>query len=65
MPDGPKQSKTRSKREAAADRAARRFGEACPKCGSANVKAIEPFNPIHADGVYCTQCGRHSFPDES
>ena len=25
-----------------------------PKCGSDDVKTIEPFNPVHADGVYST-----------
>ena len=65
MADGPKQSSTRSKRQAAADEAARRFAEQCPKCGSDDVKSVAPFNPVHADGVYCHQCGRHSFPDET
>ena len=57
--------KTRSKRQAVADEAARRLRAQCPKCGSGDVTPIEPFNPIHADGVYCNHCGRHSFPDES
>jgi len=26
---------------------------------------VEEFNPVHADGIYCTACGRHSFPDGS
>jgi hypothetical protein len=65
MADGRKQLKTGSKRQAVADEAARRLGAQCPKCGSGDVKPIEPFNPVHADGIYCNQCGRHSFPDES
>jgi hypothetical protein len=56
---------TRSRRQAVADDAARKLDALCPKCGSQDVKCIEPFNPIHADGVYCNQCGRHSFPDET
>jgi ribosomal protein S27AE len=65
MAEGRKQSSTRSKRQAVADEAARRLQEHCPKCGSHDVKSIEPFNPLHADGVYCNHCGRHSFLDES
>jgi hypothetical protein len=65
MAEGRRQSKTLSKRQTAADESARKFGEQCPKCGSDDVKSVEPFNPVHADGIYCRQCGRHSFPDES
>jgi hypothetical protein len=65
MANGRKQTKAGSKRQAEADDAAQRFGEHCPKCGSDDVKMVEPFNPVHADGIYCSQCGRHSFPDES
>lgn len=64
MNNGQGESKV-SKREAVAEDAARRFAEQCPKCGSTEVETIQPFNPIHADGVYCKQCGRHSFPEES
>jgi len=65
MAEGPKQSSTRSKQQAVADAAARRFDEHCPKCGSADVKSVEPFNPVHTNGVYYNHCGRHSFPDEN
>jgi hypothetical protein len=64
MADGPKRSNTPRKRQDVADEAARRLEGHCPKCGSDNVQPITPFNPVHADGVYCHQCGRHSFPDE-
>jgi hypothetical protein len=65
MAERPKQSKTQSKRRAEANDAAQRFGEQCPKCGSDDVRMVEPFNSVHADGIYCSQCERHSFPDES
>jgi len=65
MADGQKQRKRGSKRQAEARDAAQRFGEECPKCGSHDVKMVEPFNPVHADSIYCTACGRHSFPDGS
>ena len=65
MADREKQQPKISKRQAEADIAAQRYGELCPKCGSHDVKVVEPFNPVHADGIYCGQCGRHSFPDES
>ena len=65
MANGRKQTKAASKRQAEADGAAQRFGEQCPKCGSDDVKTVEPFNPVHADGIYCSACGRHSFPHGS